>query len=92
MCVRPPVARISETWVSRFAVGRTGAVYKYDVSLPTATMYDLVEVLRARLAGAGYGPDAGVLVVGYGHIGDGNLHLNISAPRWVGGSVGGKPS
>ncbi|EFJ45502.1 hypothetical protein VOLCADRAFT_63840 [Volvox carteri f. nagariensis] len=64
------------------ALVRRGAVYKYDVSLPTAVMYDLVEVMRSRLAAGGYGSDAGVLVVGYGHIGDGNLHLNISAPRY----------
>ncbi|KAG2445426.1 hypothetical protein HXX76_000047 [Chlamydomonas incerta] len=65
------------------ALARRGAVYKYDVSLPTTVMYDLVEVLRQRLAAAGFGPEeAGVQVVGYGHIGDGNLHLNISAPRY----------
>ncbi|GLC43157.1 hypothetical protein PLESTB_000857000 [Pleodorina starrii] len=64
------------------ALVRRGAVYKYDVSLPTSSMYELVEALRARLAAAGFGADAGVLVVGYGHIGDGNLHLNISAPRY----------
>eukprot|EP00198_Chlamydomonas_reinhardtii_P011974 XP_001701311.1 predicted protein [Chlamydomonas reinhardtii] len=64
------------------ALARRGAVYKYDVSLPTAVMYDLVEVLRQRLGAAGFGPEGGVQVVGYGHIGDGNLHLNISAPRY----------
>ncbi|KAG2498528.1 hypothetical protein HYH03_003778 [Edaphochlamys debaryana] len=64
------------------ALVRRGAVYKYDVSLPTAVMYDLVTALRQRLEGAGYGAAAGVRVVGYGHIGDGNLHLNVSAPRY----------
>lgn len=36
-------------------------------------MYDLVTETRARLP-----PHA--LVVGYGHVGDGNLHLNVSVP------------
>lgn len=39
-------------------------------------MYALVEAMRARVAGV-----PGARVVGYGHVGDGNLHLNISAPR-----------
>jgi D-2-hydroxyglutarate dehydrogenase len=55
----------------------TGAVYKYDVSLPVTGMYQLVEEMRVRLA---RWDSEGVRVVGYGHVGDGNLHLNISAP------------
>ncbi|GFR44054.1 hypothetical protein Agub_g5214 [Astrephomene gubernaculifera] len=64
------------------ALARKGAVYKYDVSLPTGVMYDMVTALRGRLEAAGFGSGAGVQVVGYGHIGDGNLHLNVSAPRY----------
>lgn len=52
-----------------------GAVYKYDLSLPLSSMYELVEIMRQRLSQI---PD--VRVVGYGHVGDGNLHLNVSAP------------
>ncbi len=51
-----------------------GATYKYDLSLPVAEMYDLVEAARARVAGLP------CRVVGYGHLGDGNLHLNVSTP------------
>lgn len=29
----------------------------------------------------GDGEGDGILVVGYGHVGDGNLHLNVSAPK-----------
>ncbi|XP_058191506.1 D-2-hydroxyglutarate dehydrogenase, mitochondrial-like isoform X1 [Rhododendron vialii] len=53
------------------ALMKAGAVYKYDLSLPIEKMYDLVDEMRMRL-----GPAA--KVVGYGHLGDGNLHLNIS--------------
>jgi D-2-hydroxyglutarate dehydrogenase len=52
-----------------------GAVYKYDLSVPVSDMYSLVEEMRKRLRDV---PD--VVVAGYGHIGDGNLHLNISRP------------
>jgi D-2-hydroxyglutarate dehydrogenase len=41
-------------------------------------MYDLVEAARARVAGLP------CRVVGYGHLGDGNLHLNVSAPAYDG--------
>jgi D-2-hydroxyglutarate dehydrogenase len=51
-------------------------VYKYDLSMPVHTMYELVEDVRRRVAHV----PGGVLVVGYGHVGDGNLHLNVSSP------------
>lgn len=57
------------------ALMRAGPVYKYDLSIPVEKMYSLVEEMRLRL-----GQSANV--VGYGHLGDGNLHLNISAPRY----------
>ncbi|KAF5960970.1 hypothetical protein HYC85_002179 [Camellia sinensis] len=57
------------------AIMKAGAVYKYDLSLPVEKMYDLVEEMRIRLGHA-------VKVVGFGHLGDGNLHLNISLPEY----------
>ena len=56
------------------ALGKAGCVYKYDVSIPLAELYSLCEVMRARLA------PLGALVTGFGHLGDGNLHLNIYTP------------
>lgn len=58
------------------ALPRCGAVYKYDVSLPTPLMHRLVEEVKAQLT---QWPGASVL--GYGHVGDGNLHLNIVSPE-----------
>eukprot|EP00850_Spirogloea_muscicola_P022914 SM000318S12216 [mRNA] locus=s318:87991:91818:+ [translate_table: standard] len=52
----------------------SGTVYKYDLSIPVKHLYGLVDELRARLEGV-------ATVVGWGHFGDGNLHLNISAPK-----------
>ncbi|GAB2279508.1 D-2-hydroxyglutarate dehydrogenase, mitochondrial [Dionaea muscipula] len=60
------------------ALMRAGAVYKYDLSLPVEKMYDLVEEMRARLDNSGHSAK----VLGYGHMGDGNLHLNISASQY----------
>ncbi|CAH1437215.1 unnamed protein product [Lactuca virosa] len=57
------------------ALQKAGAVYKYDLSIPVEKMYDLVEEMRIRLGGKAN-------VVGYGHLGDGNLHLNVSAPQY----------
>ena len=58
------------------ALGRAGTVYKYDVSLPLAHFYECAEAMRERLAGTG------ATVVAYGHVGDGNLHLNVSTPAF----------
>ncbi|NXP48277.1 D2HDH protein, partial [Heliornis fulica] len=58
------------------ALTHDGYVYKYDISLPVGKLYDLVTDMRARL-----GPSA-KNVVGYGHLGDGNLHLNITAESY----------
>ena len=56
------------------ALARGGAVYKYDVSLPLAELYELVEETRARLA------PLGAETAAFGHLGDGNLHLNVHTP------------
>lgn len=44
--------------------------------MPTHKMYELVEDVRQRVQ---HFPD--IMVVGYGHVGDGNLHLNVSSPN-----------
>lgn len=63
------------------ALGHFGGVYKYDLSIPLAEMYDLVNDVRDRMTKAGLLGDSidhpVVDVVGYGHMGDQNLHLNI---------------
>ncbi|KRT80424.1 hypothetical protein AMK59_7652, partial [Oryctes borbonicus] len=49
-----------------------GYVFKYDLSLPIKEFYGIVTEFRNRI-----GKDA-VRICGYGHVGDGNIHLNIS--------------
>lgn len=69
-----------------------GGVYKYDLSVPIPDLYRLVEKTREKLAEAGLiapsksdtnSEDYPVVdVVGFGHLGDGNLHLNIPVRRF----------
>lgn len=67
-------------------LGHWGGVYKYDLSIPLSELYALVEDTRARLSDAGLiGDDDAhpvVGVVGYGHMGDSNLHLNVATRRF----------
>ena len=44
-----------------------GYCYKYDVSLPLSSFYQLVVDMRQRVSGSAK------RVVGYGHVGDGEL-------------------
>ncbi|KAK5990099.1 Actin-interacting protein 2 [Cladobotryum mycophilum] len=71
-------------------IGHWGGVYKYDVSIPLSQMYSLVDDVKARMETAGLIGDSDehpVLgVVGYGHMGDSNLHLNV-AVRWYDAKV-----
>ncbi|KAK3985517.1 putative D-lactate dehydrogenase 2 mitochondrial precursor [Cladorrhinum sp. PSN332] len=68
------------------ALGHLGGVYKYDVSIPLKELYQLVEDIRARVDAAGLLGDTDEYpvraVVGYGHMGDANLHLNVSTRRF----------
>jgi (R)-2-hydroxyglutarate---pyruvate transhydrogenase len=61
------------------AASKAGAVYKYDISLPVPVLYNMVEDIRKRLEESGsFGQDKAITnVVGYGHIGDGQL-LKVS--------------
>ncbi|KAL8711774.1 MAG: hypothetical protein Q9220_003945 [cf. Caloplaca sp. 1 TL-2023] len=67
-------------------LGHWGGVYKYDVSIPLPQLYSLVEDTRARLNAAGLIGETSehpvVAVVGYGHMGDSNLHLNVATRRF----------
>ncbi|KIK81032.1 hypothetical protein PAXRUDRAFT_833144 [Paxillus rubicundulus Ve08.2h10] len=61
-------------------VQKEGKPYKYDVSVPLANFQSVVDAVRERMISKGlYGDDGISKVMGYGHIGDGNLHLNVIA-------------
>lgn len=54
------------------ALTKAGACYKYDLSIPQSQLYAIVEDMRNRVGDS-------AKVMGYGHVGDANIHLNISA-------------
>jgi hypothetical protein len=46
-------------------------------------MYDIIVDLRKRFDEAGLNKDGAVkATLGYGHVGDSNLHLNVIAEKW----------
>lgn len=55
-----------------------GYVYKYDFSLCAQNFYELINVLRDKCK-------SNVLVkriTGFGHLGDGNIHLNVTTNKY----------
>jgi D-lactate dehydrogenase (cytochrome) len=63
------------------ACSKEGGIYKYDLSVPVEHLYQVVLDMRQRLRKQGlYDPELDGKVkhiVGFGHVGDGNLHMNI---------------
>lgn len=53
---------------------KDGYVFKYDVSLPIEKFYSIVPAMREKLAN-----EDTVRISGYGHLGDGNIHFQVSA-------------
>jgi FAD/FMN-containing dehydrogenase len=68
------------------ALNHVGGTYKYDVSIPLPELYQLVDDCRERLTQMGLVGDDDSFpvqaVVGYGHMGDSNLHLNVSVRQY----------
>ena len=65
----------SDLWRLRESISDSvscrGYPFKYDVSIPIAEFSTMVQATRERM------PE-GVITCGYGHVGDGNLHLNCT--------------
>ena len=55
---------------------RDGVSIKHDISVPVSAIPDFLEAAGAALAAA----YPGLRVVCFGHLGDGNLHYNLSRP------------
>ncbi|XP_037299286.1 D-2-hydroxyglutarate dehydrogenase, mitochondrial [Manduca sexta] len=74
-------AKIQTIWNLRESIAGAGLVqgymFKYDVSLPLRNYYDLVPQLRTKLNGRAS------VVFGYGHVGDGNIHINVIVPEYT---------
>lgn len=74
------VGKIEEIWKLRelipTALIRDGFCFKYDISLPLRSFYDIVPVLEGHVG------KLAKRVCGYGHLGDSNLHLNVSCEKY----------
>ena len=65
------------------AQAHEGPNIKHDVSIPISRIADFISATDQELARA----HAGVRLVTFGHLGDGNLHYNVSAPEGVAADV-----
>ena len=70
--------QFSQLWAIREgiteAVSKEGKAYKYDISIPVASFKEVVDKTREHLRSRGLLRDDAVKhVVGYGHVGDGEL-------------------
>ncbi|PPQ67357.1 hypothetical protein CVT24_011540 [Panaeolus cyanescens] len=81
-------AQFSSIWALREgvteAVSKEGKAYKYDISVPLSSFKEVVDNTREHLRSKGLLHDKAVkFVLGYGHVGDGNLHLNVCADAYL---------
>jgi FAD/FMN-containing dehydrogenase len=83
--------QIKNLWRCREGISESsqhwGGVYKYDLSIPLPQLYSLVDDARALFQKNGLmdledESKPVVDVVGYGHMGDSNLHLNVATRRY----------
>ncbi|OXG93163.1 D-lactate dehydrogenase [Cryptococcus neoformans A2-102-5] len=76
-------AQIHSLWQIRElcpeSLSKAGKAYKYDLSVPVEKMYEVVERMKAHLKERGLLGGKVKCVAGFGHLGDGNLHLNVVA-------------
>ena len=63
------------------AQAEEGLNIKHDISLPVSSIPDFVQRTDAAL----HARYAGVQIVNFGHLGDGNLHYNVQAPAGADG-------
>jgi FAD/FMN-containing dehydrogenase len=63
------------------AIATVGVAHKLDVTLPTHEFADFAADVRPEISAA-LGPQAGAArVILFGHVGDGNLHVNVIGPE-----------
>jgi FAD/FMN-containing dehydrogenase len=73
----------NELWSIRHAISasqkKEGASLKHDVSVPVGSVGDFIRAANAAVAENA----PGVRVVAFGHVGDGNVHYNLSQPHGI---------
>jgi FAD/FMN-containing dehydrogenase len=75
--------KVKDLWKLREGISESllhdGYVYKYDVSIPLRNYYELVTVMRDHLTSKGVKIKS---VAGFGHLGDSNLHFNVTSEQF----------
>ncbi|WP_413043676.1 FAD-binding oxidoreductase [Pseudomonas sp. YJ42] len=73
-------AQVAALWAMREGISEAqnheGPSLKHDISVPVSSIPAFIEATNQRLIEQ----FPGVRIVAYGHVGDGNLHYNISKP------------
>lgn len=73
-------SKMQEMWKLREfaapALAKDGYLFTYDISLPLRSFYDIVKVMEQRVG------HMAKRVCGFGHLGDLNLHLNITCDEY----------
>ena len=73
-------AQAAKLWALRENISEAqkieGISIKHDISVPVSAIPDFLETADAALAQA----FPGIRIVAFGHVGDGNLHYNLSKP------------
>jgi FAD/FMN-containing dehydrogenase len=71
----------NDLWRLRHSISesqkREGASLKHDISVPVADVGRFIELAEAAVTRA----VPGTRVVAFGHVGDGNIHFNLSQPK-----------
>ncbi|XP_076177409.1 D-2-hydroxyglutaric acid dehydrogenase isoform X2 [Ptiloglossa arizonensis] len=74
-------AKVKNIWSLRERISEAvlfeGYVFKYDISIPLPYFYKVIEAVRDRLHNQRI-----TRISGYGHMGDGNIHVQISIPSY----------
>ncbi|KAF3429149.1 hypothetical protein E2986_05180 [Frieseomelitta varia] len=73
--------KVKHIWALRERISegvlKEGYVFKYDISIPLLSYYKVIEMIEERLR------DPRVIrISGYGHLGDGNIHVQVSIPSY----------
>ena len=84
-CIAEDMTQFESIWKLREGVGAAISEggkgnYSYDVSLPLKHLYDVIPECIAKLEAGGL---SGQEVMGYGHLGDGNIHINIAVDEYT---------
>jgi len=78
--------QLSKLWFLREEVGSAvfgyGYTLTYDVSLSNDSYYECVKATRDLVEKSNLKNKDKLVTTGFGHIGDGNLHVNVSLPGY----------